>query len=248
MWVEKIKRLPQPWSTVGCAVLHGGASFNKKVAKYSPAFDRSLEQYYLSRTSGPDSLFNCLSESDVSEDIAAEIKKAPSFTASLFRNVRLDSPLNKMLYVDSKTWLPDDLLIKADKITMANSVELRVPLLDHKVLEFAAKLPGNYKVHGLNTKYILKRALQHRVPSKILNRKKSGFPVPYNTWMANELRPFIHDVLTDSRTLQRGYFQRRFIDKLLSDHVERGQYGPEVFSLLTLELWHRVFIDRSSQN
>ena len=88
-----------------------------------------------------------------------------------------------MLYIDTKTWLPDDLLIKADKMTMANSLELRVPLLDHRVLEFAASLPADYKLKGFSLKYILKRALAKRVPTAILKRKKVGFPVPYDSWM-----------------------------------------------------------------
>jgi asparagine synthetase B (glutamine-hydrolysing) len=77
-----------------------------------------------------------------------------------------------------QTWLPDDLLIKADKITMANSIELRVPFLDHKVMEFAASLPANFKVHGFTTEYLAKKALSQRVPQEIINRKKTGFPVP----------------------------------------------------------------------
>ena len=80
--------------------------------------------------------------------------------------------------MDTKTWLPDDVLIKADKLTMANSVELRVPFLDHKVLEFAARIPAEFKLKGLSTKHILKKAFEGRVPKEILNRRKEGFPVP----------------------------------------------------------------------
>src|SRR5207237_3937283 len=86
--------------------------------------------------------------------------------------------VNRMLYIDTKTWLPDDLLVKADKITMANSIELRVPLLDHEVLEFAASLPQNFKVRGFTTKYIAKKTLSELVPREIIQRKKTGFPVP----------------------------------------------------------------------
>ena len=109
-----------------------------------------------------------------------------------------------MLYVDSKTWLPDDLLVKADKMTMANSVELRVPFLDHQVLEFAARLPENAKVRGLTTKYILKRAFNGRVPKQILDRPKTGFPVPYDAWFKGELREPIFDMLRDRRTVREG--------------------------------------------
>jgi len=123
-----------------------------------------------------------------------------------------------MLYIDTKTWLPDDLLIKADKMTMANSLELRVPLLDHRVLEFAASLPADYKVRGFSLKYILKRALSKRVPRAILKRKKAGFPVPYESWMRGDLKNWLNGILLDRET------------------------SKELFSLAVLELWHRQFL------
>jgi asparagine synthase (glutamine-hydrolysing) len=151
--------------------------------------------------------------------------------------------VNRMLYVDTKTWLVDDLLLKADKMTMASSLELRVPFLDHKVLEFAASLPGKYKVHGFTTKYILKKVLSNRVPHEILNRKKVGFPVPYNAWLRNDLKNWIGDLLLDRETLQRGYFNRQCIERLISQNSALGgSYSKEVFSLAVLELWHREFL------
>ena len=152
-----------------------------------------------------------------------------------------------MLYVDTKTWLPDDLLLKADKMTMANSIELRVPFLDHKVLEFAASLPGNYKVRGFTTKYILKKLLNGRVPQEILERKKVGFPVPYNSWLRTDLKDWVRDLLLDRETLARGYFDRSRIEHLISENdVRGGFYSKEIFSLAVLELWHREFL--GSQN
>src|ERR1035441_4089794 len=114
--------------------------------------------------------------------------------------------LEKMLYVDTKTWLPDDLLVKADKMTMANSVELRVPFLDHKVLEFAAQLPRNQKIRGLTMKYVAKKALAKHVPEEILNRRKAGFPVPYDAWLRTNLREWVNEILLAPETLSRGYF------------------------------------------
>jgi asparagine synthase (glutamine-hydrolysing) len=153
--------------------------------------------------------------------------------------------VNRMLYVDTKTWLVDDLLLKADKMTMANSLELRVPFLDHKILEFAASLPGKYKVHGFTTKYILKRVLSNRVPQEILNRKKVGFPVPYNAWLRTDLKDWIRDLLLDRETLQRGYFNRNCIERLISQNTALGgSYSKELFSLAVLELWHREFLGK----
>ncbi len=148
-----------------------------------------------------------------------------------------------MLYIDSKTWLPDDLLIKADKMTMANSVELRVPLLDHKVLEFAASLPPGMKLHGATTKYLLKKALSNRIPKEIRDRKKTGFPVPYGSWMRNELKDMVWDVLLDRRTINRGYFRRDGVEGLLQKNSNGMDYSKEIFSLLSLELWHRTFLE-----
>ena len=127
-----------------------------------------------------------------------------------------------MLYVDTKSWLPDDLLIKADKITMGNSLELRVPLLDHTVLEFAARLPSNYKVRGLETKRVLKRAFQGVVPQEILDRKKTGFPVPYERWLRKELRSFVRETVCSARAMARGYFQANAVKKLIEVDSDRG--------------------------
>jgi asparagine synthase (glutamine-hydrolysing) len=145
--------------------------------------------------------------------------------------------------VDTKTWLPDDLLIKADKITMANSLELRVPLLDHRVLEFGAALPPSLKVHGITTKYLLKKALEPRVPSQILNRPKTGFPVPYAQWLRQDLRETVSSILLDPSTARRGYFSARAVEALLQSNETDGAHAKEIFSLLTLELWHRTFVD-----
>lgn len=128
---------------------------------------------------------------------------------------------------------------------MANSVELRVPLLDHAVLEFAASLPVRYKVNRTTTKYIARKALSSRVPKPILQRPKAGFPVPYESWLANGMRSWVRDILFDSRTLSRGYFKRRAIEDVVARNERSGNYGKEVFSLITLELWHRVFLERA---
>jgi asparagine synthase (glutamine-hydrolysing) len=151
-----------------------------------------------------------------------------------------------MLYTDTKTSLPDDLLLKADKMTMANSIELRVPLLDHKLLEFAATLPESFKVHGFTTKYIAKQALQSRVPQAILDRKKVGFPVPYVKWLRTELSPWVKEILFDPETKSRGYFNPDCVEFLVKQNIETGRFSKEVLSLVALELWHREFLTPKS--
>ena len=122
-------------------------------------------------------------------------------------------------------------------------LELRVPLLDHKVLEFAASLPPGMKLHGATTKYLLKKALSKRIPKEIRDRKKTGFPVPYGSWMRNELKDMVWDVLLDRRTINRGYFRRDGVEDLLQKNSNGMDYSKEIFSLLSLELWHRTFLE-----
>jgi len=248
VWLERIKGalgpMAGPTSTVAAALssLYGFG----KLAKYAPLMTLPLEKYYFGRTSNPftyfsrnrDALFTPEFLSHLDPDLPANL------AAQYFALVTGSTHLDQMLYVDTKTWLPDDLLIKADKMIMANSLELRVPFLDHQVLEFAASLPVQYKLKGLTTKYILKKALSARVPREIRQRKKTGFPVPYVPWIRNDLKNMVWSILTDSRTLQRGYFQKAGIERLIDSNVNGHDRSKEIFSLLTLELWHRMFIDR----
>jgi asparagine synthase (glutamine-hydrolysing) len=149
-----------------------------------------------------------------------------------------------MLYVDTKTWLPDDLLLKADKMSMASSVELRVPLLDVQVLEFAASLPSAFKIRGWNLKRVLRAALSEAIPSEIVKRKKAGLPVPYDAWMRNEMRDLVHDVVLSKDAFIADILRRERLVELVRAQ-QRGQgFSKEVFSLLVLELWHRAFAAR----
>ena len=249
LWLERLKSALGPANRAFASALSfvNRAFQVEKVSDYLPLLTSSFESYYYSRTSSPFRFFNSAATSIYSRDFAATVDKQDSaravtkYLTSQSNGLNCDR-VNRMLYVDTKTWLPDDLLLKADKMTMANSVELRVPLLDHKLLEFAASLPGNYKVRGITTKYIAKKTLNERVPQAIVNRKKAGFPVPYAFWMRNELKDWVNSVVLDSKSLSRGYFDRQKVENLLSQQQLTGQYPKEVFSLLTLELWHRAFL------
>jgi asparagine synthase (glutamine-hydrolysing) len=249
-WLERLKRVFPPLNGTTAWGLSAANSWlhSPRIAKYAPLMNVQFPNYYYSRTSNP-FLYsgNGLGELYTS-NFAGSIEKERTIEPlrKLFTNVKDQGVLDQMLYIDTKTWLPDDLLIKADKMTMANSVELRVPLLDHKVLEFAASLPSHYKVKGFTTKRILKETLSKRIPQRILDRKKVGFPVPYGSWLRNECKDVIWSVLTDRQTTQRGYFERKAIERLVERNRNEGTYSKEVFSLLTLELWHRTFLDRNA--
>lgn len=242
--LEKTKAAAGPLAGVVSQALSlaGSLSGDTRFGKYAALMRLRQEEYYRSRTATPLTLFNRDYAGIYSEDFLAQIDKDYSVrpSADLLASAKAFDPLNRMLYVDTKTWLPDDLLVKADKITMANSIELRVPLLDHVILEYAASLPPGFKVNGTQTKYILKSAFENIVPQEILNKKKTGFPVPYERWLGYEMRDYVADVLLDPIALNRGYFRKEALEALLNGG-QSSQHSKEVFSLLVLELWHRTF-------
>jgi asparagine synthase (glutamine-hydrolysing) len=144
--------------------------------------------------------------------------------------------LGKMLYVDTKTWLVDDLLVKADKMTMAASVELRVPFLDHRLVEFATSLPGALKVRDGDGKWILKRAMETKLPSEIVWRAKMGFPVPVRRWFGGELLPRIEETLMGSNHLP--WVSRTEVRRLLTAQAQgREDHSKLIMSLLVLHAW-----------
>jgi asparagine synthase (glutamine-hydrolysing) len=251
-WFEHLKKLLGPvQKPAATGITWLGQRLDSRVlSKYGQRMGVPFEDYYLSRTSSPFEFFprerfNLYSTTMLE---AIDSDQALSVTRRYMSNASNYSVLNKMLYVDTNTWLPDELLIKADKMTMANSVELRVPLLDHKVLEFAAGLPRDAKIRRLTTKYAAKQALRSHVPREILARRKAGFPIPYRTWLRGELREYVSQILLDRRTLSRGYFQAGALERVLKANLNGTDLSKEVFSLVILELWHRKFVDRDSVN
>ena len=246
LWLERLKRLLGPINgPTSRALSRANVRLrSRKVAKYAPLLDLSFDSYYFSRTSSPAGFFNSRIHELYTEDFLQHVNKENSvgIVKGYLRNGGGANTVNKMLYVDTKTSLPDDLLLKADKMTMANSLELRVPFLDHKLLEFAASLPAHYKVRRFTTKYLAKRALKDLIPKEILRRKKVGFPVPYESWLRKELKPWISDLLLDRTSLARGYFERRCIEHVMAQDDRTGRFSKEILSLATLELWHRAFL------
>ena len=170
--------------------------------------------------------------------------------AAPFREALAESaarrPLDRMLDADLRLWLPDDLLMKMDKMSMAASIEARVPLLDHPLVEWAARLPDRFKVRGLEGKVLLKRLARKLVPPGVVDRRKVGFTVPLAPWFRGPLRPLLSDTLLSPTCLARGYYDARVLNEYVEDHVEgRRDRSRELWTLLTLELWHRAFLDRT---
>ncbi len=152
--------------------------------------------------------------------------------------------VSKMLYTDKKTYL-EELLMKQDKMSMAASIESRVPFLDHKLVEYAATLPTSLKIRPGNLKYILKKSMASYVPSLILKRQKMGFPIPLGQWMREPyFNGYLRDILMEKRTRERGLFQSKVVEQILTEHEKGSQDNSfQLWMLLNFEIWCRRFID-----
>jgi asparagine synthase (glutamine-hydrolysing) len=161
-----------------------------------------------------------------------------------FARVKNAAPLNRLLYVDLKTFLPCLNLTTTDKTSMAANLEVRVPFLNHELVELAARMPTDLKLRGFKRKYILKRVAEQFLPRDVVWRKKAGFGAPVRSWLRGPLRPLVDDLLSEKTVNERGLFDpkevRRIIDANLSG---REDFNLQVFQLLTLEMWQRVFMD-----
>jgi len=153
-------------------------------------------------------------------------------------------PLNQLLYVDLKTFLPCLNLMTTDKTSMAANLEVRVPFLNREMIEMAARMPPRLKLRGLKRKYVLKRALEGVLPADVVWRKKAGFGAPIRSWLRGPLRPLIGDLLSEETVKRRGIFRPQAVKRVLDANFSgREDYNLQVFQLLGLELWHRAFID-----
>jgi asparagine synthase (glutamine-hydrolysing) len=177
---------------------------------------------------------------------AAEFDALAPFKRAYARAGATD-PLHRILYVDIKTYLADDILVKVDRMSMAHSLEVRVPLLDHRLVEFVATLPSQWKLHGSTTKVLLRAALEGRVPSAAFDREKHGFISPIGRWLRGSLAGYVEDTLCSARATARGYFDPTTVRRLWVDHRDgRGNFEHEIWMLLSLELWHRTFVDQAA--
>ena len=201
---------------------------NARLANWFPLFNDEMQQELLGTTLR--GKVNC----NVSRDTVSR----------QMRQTDAVEPLNRLLYLDTKSWLPDYLLLRGDKLTMAQSIESRVPLLDHKVVEFAAALPANLKLKYLTRKYLLKKAAATVLPAEIISRQKKGFPIPIGQWFRGEARTFLYDLLSPATVQRRGLFDPIYVDKLLREHDSGfANHSMLLWGLVNVELWQRLFVD-----
>ena len=195
----------------------GISSYDERVKQrlYKPEFNQLLNQHSFAETE--------------------------QFLSSLFEKNKNKDALSQMLYFDTKTWLVDDLLIKADRMSMAASLELRVPFLDYRLVEFAAKTPSKYKIQNGQGKYLLKEMMKGILPDEIINRKKMGFPTPLKMMFQGEMRDYAFDTLNSSDTKIHQYFNKAVIKRSLEEHAaNKHDHHRLLWQLVVLEEWFKT--------
>ena len=155
-----------------------------------------------------------------------------------------DDAVNRLLDLDTQTYLPDDIFTKVDIASMAHALEVRAPFADHLLLEWLARLPGSLKLRRFRGKQLLRRAVRDLVPAAILERSKKGFNLPLDRWLRRELAELSRDLLTDATARARGLFDRAEVQRLLDEHAAGVSHGRRLWNLVVLELWLRQFVDR----
>jgi asparagine synthase (glutamine-hydrolysing) len=183
------------------------------------------------------------------DDFADHVRDADPFERfrRFYAECASPNPLDRALYVDVKTYLVDDIMTKVDRMSMAVSLEAREPLLDHKLLEFAATVPAALKLKDGRGKHLLRRLLARRMPQSIVDRPKHGFEAPIGEWLRGGLAPLVEDLLLDGRLRARGIFNHRTVAALWREHRSRQcDHRHRVWSLLMLELWFRQYVDGRS--
>lgn len=188
--------------------------------------------------------FGALSPSQRTALISDFAKKRRTEGSSLLVNSDENaSPLRRILHFDQTSWLPDNLLERGDRMTMAASIEARMPLMDHKLAEFASSLPDNFRVRGRQTKWILREAMKSLLPREILERPKVGFRVPVNEWFRGEMKDYLHETLCGTQSMTKGFYQVAALEKYIADHASGRQNHEKIlWSLLNLELWYREYL------
>ena len=177
-------------------------------------------------------------------ELAVKGLNASSLLDTWFAKANGTGTLDATLLTDQMTYLPNDLLVKVDIASMANSLEARSPFLDHNLIEFAATLPENMKMRGLETKSLLKKVAARLVPKEVVYRRKMGFGVPIGKWFRGEMKDFVCGVLLSEKSLKRGIVKPEMLERYVTEHIAGTRdHAFQLWTLLMLELWFQRFID-----
>ena len=215
-------------------------SYITKIKKFANAIESDPTDFYVNLMSA----FNVKTKEQLySTDFKLELEanQRIPYLKSVLDNIKSSNLLDKLLATDIKTYLPNDLLVKVDIATMANSLEARSPFLDHTLVEFASQLDSNLKIRRHSLKFLLKELAKQWLPPELINRPKMGFGVPISDWIRNDLHDFVRDYLTDSIAKQRGYFNPTYVKYLLDQHDLGKDNGTLIWILLQFELWNRAY-------
>ena len=242
------RRLPAParrllrWGAHRLPVSSRKVSFDFKAKRFTDRAELDFGRAHI--------LYNGLFSEDEKRrlylpDVAGALRDADTFdTFSEWLSGDAQCRMRSYLHADFKRYLPDDILVKVDRMSMANSLEVRTPFLDHRVIELAARLPGEAHVRGTRKKCVLKRVVAGLIPPAILRRKKQGFSIPVYLWLRNELRPMVMDVLSPDGIRRQGVFDPGEVDRLVRDHMAgRKNNGFELWALLVFCLWWERFME-----
>jgi len=212
-----------------------------KVSKYLTMATLPIEQRYKGMSTYPDHHKESLYKPEFKAEIEKETQvSSRHYTKNLFEKTKNGDALSKMLYFDTKTWLVDDLLIKADRMSMAASLELRVPFLDYRLVEFAATIPSKHKIKKGEGKYPLKKMMEGILPNDIIYRKKMGFPTPLKLMFQNELRGYAENLLLSEDTKLHQFFKKARIQQLIEEHNnDKFDHHKTLWQLVVLEEWLR---------
>jgi asparagine synthase (glutamine-hydrolysing) len=248
---------PKPWRWIPHSVrktVFGSVAANLPIDW--PGRNRLYEMGNMRRDSSPDwmGLYPYIRERIYSRAMRAELNESRrsgggSATAleDLPRLRNLDR-LSRLQYLDTMRYLPDDILVKVDRTTMAHSLESRAPLLDHELVSYVATLPPSFKLKDGVSKYLFRKMISRYLPSGILEKKKQGFAIPRETWFRSDLKAHARERLLDPKAIGRGYFDPRILDQVLTYHAAgQRDYSGWIWCLLVLEEWHRAYVDPATR-
>lgn len=253
-WLERYRKLPRTFRrTMDSLILKEG---------YRPlretGFRDSLRRFFYDASLPPRESFSrrimCFQpwmKTDLLQPwVQEELKResGPGPIDSLFEREAAQWVMDKLLYVDSKLYLPDDLLTKVDRMSMLHSLEVRVPLLDYPLVELAASIPFSLKLKGRITKYLLKEAMKDMLPRPILKQRKQGFQIPLGSWFRDELSGFARRLLLQEDSQSRRYFRPSYVEWMLEEHQKgRQRFGHQLYALTVFELWCRISSEAKRQ-